>query len=336
MKTAAEIIEEIRSKLTYDAEKDFPYLLEVAEEYKENRAVLEEIGNIMFSHIGEQYEKDMAKVIEEDLKMPEAYRKVSELMEKKQLKEAAKTMEELIDKVERLNWFLENDENVYFNFNEPFEEDIYRYFTQDKRTIRIPLIDMANMYLSYGSILVELKKFSKAISMLEKALSFNPVSTAAGFEYLEALKGSGEYEDYYEKCMEIHRYCFRRNDVARNLRNLGYYFTIQQEYSVACSCYMVSMAVLNQRHPIAMQEIRNIEMKGFSETPDMDQSYRILEELGLPYGPSDETASLAYSGYRHFIDLNMSEAAKYYLSIACNLTEDEDLEKELRNLTKVS
>ncbi len=336
MKTTAEIIEEIKANLSNDAEKDFPYLLKIAEQYKDERAVLEEIGNIMFSHIGQQYEKDMAKVIEEDLKMPQAYRKVAELMEKKQHKEAAAVMEELIDKVERLNWFLENDENVYFNFSEPFEEDMYRYFKQDKRTIRVPLIDMANMYLAYGSILVELKKYSRAATVLEKALAFNPVSTAAGFEYLEALKGNGEYEEYYEKCMEIHRYCFRRSDVARNLRNLGYYFTRQQEYSVACSCYMVSMAVLNQRHPIAMQELKNIERKGFSEAPDMDQSYQILEELGLPYGPNEETASLAYSGYRHFIDQNMPEPAKYYLSIACNLTEDEQLEKLLKQLTNAS
>ena len=38
--------------------------------------------------------------------------------------------------------------------------------------------------------------------------------------------------------------------------------------------------------------------------------------------------------YQLCIEQNMPEAAKYYLSIACNLTEDEDLEKELKELAK--
>lgn len=327
-----EILQQIRLQLTGNADKDFPFLLGKAEEFKDDRELLEEIGNMMFSHVSDQYMKDMEKVIEEDLKIPQAYKEVSRLMDEKKIDEAADVMEDLIERVENLNWFIENEENVYLNFQEPFEEDIYRYFSQDKRAYRVPLIDMANLYLSYGSLLIELKKYAKAETILEKALRFNPVSTKANFEYLEALKGEKQYEDYYEKCMEIHRYCFKRNDVARNLRNLGWYFASQQEYDVAYSCYMVSMAVLNQKHPIAIQEIRNLKLRGYAEERDMDQSYQILEELGLPLGPSDDTASLAYAGYQHFLEDDNREAARYYLSIACNLTEDEQLLKKFKEL----
>ena len=133
--------------------------------------------------------------------------------------------------------------------------------------------------------------------------------------------------------MEVQRYCFTKEDLGRYLHNLGYYFTALQEYRVAYGCYMVSMAVMDKRHPGAMAQIQKLEKMG-TDPLDMDQSYAVLRELGIPSGGNDDTASLAYAGYQHFLDQDNKPAAAYYLSIACQLTEDETLLGKLAEIRK--
>lgn len=327
-----EIISQIRSSLTGQREKDFPYLLKCAEENRNNHEILVELTKIMFSYLQKQMREEDIDLIRKELDVDETYSTVNQLISSRKYEQAEVELEKLIVKIETVNWFTEDEKNTYKNFLTPFEEDLYRYLYQEERTIRTPVINMFNLYLTCGSLLVELKKYEKAKSYIEKALKYNPVNTGALFEYLETLKCLEEDEEYYEKCMETVRYCSSRDDVSRYLRYTGFYFTKMQEYEVAYSCYMVSMAVNNQRNELAMRELDYIRRMSMEEMPDMDKSYEILEELGIPTVPDETVVSLAYEGYIHFLESENRDAAKYYLTIACELSEDEQLAEKLEEM----
>ena len=81
------------------------------------------------------------------------------------------------------------------------------------------------IYSMQGSMYIDLSDLDKARECLKKALSWNPVNARISFEYAETFKIAGDMETFFEESKKIQKIALHSRDVARFLRNVGYYFT---------------------------------------------------------------------------------------------------------------
>ena len=122
-----------------------------------------------------------------------------------------------------------------------FKEAIYSQVNKTEKTVRRAEFPFTNIYLNYGSLLVELGRYEEANAALKKALRWNPVNMGVRAEYMETLKLLGHMDEYYEMAITSFKYAFKSKDLARCYRNLGWYFVEKEMYTEAIGVYVISM-----------------------------------------------------------------------------------------------
>ena len=101
---------------------------------------------------------------------------------------ALKMIEDLVVKVEDLNMFQDDSVSEYHAFDELFEEVLYRHIYEPQKDVRRAQIPYTEIYLLYGSLLVELNRLEDARKQLEKGLRWNPICFSIMSEYIETFK----------------------------------------------------------------------------------------------------------------------------------------------------
>ena len=72
--------------------------------------------------------------------------------------------------------------------DEFFEEILYSYRANPEKDLRQAQLPYTKIYMLYGSLLVEVKRYSDAPDALRKGLRWNPVSFRLMSEYIETYK----------------------------------------------------------------------------------------------------------------------------------------------------
>lgn len=329
----SEIINEITSKLTGDTYTDLNVLFEESEKYKNHEYALEinrAIGRIIFKILPEERRQEAEQIfnrlnLSSENILQEAKLKITE----KKLDEAEELLKSILPTE---GMYREDAASIYFAFNEPMEEIIYKFKFKPHKEIRIHPEANTNIFFHYAYVLVEKKEYAEALQMLDKGLEYNPLDLRLLFEKCEIFKVQkdwGALREMMDLCWE---YSFRPADVAKVYRNYGYLHIEYQDYDAAICCYLLSGQF--EQHQMAMSQLFYIsKISGKEVDPGhyFEHMEEILRESGLPFGPSEDVSSIAYTlGSQHEEEEN-NEAARYFFTILFDLTKDPEIGERLRD-----
>lgn len=335
------IMKEITGGLSGDAKSDMAYLEEQMEKYKNHelsKEIIRACGRLIYGLIPDDKKEELAKVINNDSAGTEAaLEEVRFNIYKKDFDKALRIMEALVTKTEDLHAFEDDLVSEYHVFDEYFEEILYRYRTNPEKDLRQAQLPYTEIYMLYGSLLVELRRYSEAQEALRKGLRWNPVSFRLMSEYIETYKITGDLEQFFSLTKDAFKIAFRSADVARCYRNLGFYFVEKKLWSEAIACYLLSLQYDHESKQ-AQSELYyiNSSTDGKISEPSIEQAREYGEKYGFPIGADDDVLGLSISYGKHFLEQNASNAAGYFLSIAYDLTGNEELAKMIERLPKES
>lgn len=328
-----QIMSEITAGLTGDEAKDIPYLEGQAERYKDSEYAMEvgrACGRLLFEIIPEEKRKELGRLLQKQgLAVDATLDEIRFNIYKHDYDKALKLMEALITKIEDLGLFRDDTQSEYHTFTEPFEEWLYEYHAKPSKTLRDAEIPYSTIYLQYGNLLVEMKRYDEAGEALQKAMHWNPASCAIRFEYMETLKASGNMDEFRKLTLDTFRYAFKPESLARCYRNLGYYFSEKGLWSEAIAAYLLSFEYDPDARN-AQSELYYIHHKtnGTVPEPTAEQIRSYAEQYGFPIGPDEGIVDIAVAYGSHFLDKMMDDAARYCLKIAYDLDQS-DLIREL-------
>ena len=193
------IMKEITGGLIGDPEADMKYLGEQGQKYKDHeygKEILRACGRLMFELIPDDKKEELNKVLAKDnMGYDAAMEEVRFNVYKKNYDKALKLIEDMISKYEKSGMFKDDAVSEYHCFREPMEEILYCEYTKPEKDIRRANYDYADMYLTYGNLLVELKRLDDAADALFTAMKWNPAYAGIAFEYAETFKMRGLIEE---------------------------------------------------------------------------------------------------------------------------------------------
>ena len=335
--TFDEIMQEITGGLTGDTAKDFRYLQEQMEEYRNHelsREILRECGRRMYELLPDDLKKELDKNMDRDRKkLDDTLDRIRFHVYKKDFQKANSLTDKLVRKIESLPMFESDQISDYYTFHESFEEMLYRKLIGTEKELRRASIPYDEIYALQGSILIDLKDIKGAQNALARAFRWNPARAEILYEYAETCKLAGDMETFLRKTKKALKLSFRPQTVARGFRNLGYYFSEKELYEEAAACIYLSLPY-DSENTVAQSELYYISQKsGQKLTPPTEDFLKsTAEKYGIETGPNPEILNLAYAAGSYYYTQKQWDAARYYLDILYSLTDDEDIRKMLEKI----
>ena len=328
------IMRHITSGLTGDSDKDLSYLKSMCETYKNHemaQEILRACGRLIYNAIPEDKKQEMNKAISNDKAGTDAaIEEIRFNIYKKNYDKALEMTEALVNKIENSNLYQDDRVSEYHDFQEFFEEILYRHIYKPQKDIRnAPVFPFVEIYYLYGSLLVEMKRPVEAREALKKGLQWNPMCFKMLSEYIETYKMEGDMGNFYDNTIEAFRIAFRSADVARCFRNIGYYFVEKKLYSEAKAAYFLSMSYDNQSGQAQSELYYISQMAGNIPDPGINEAKKYSEKYGFPLGVDENILKIAYSYFYKFKEIGQMDGAEYCGSIIYDLTHDEEIKKML-------
>lgn len=259
-----------------------------------------------------------------------------ELCEQKKNKQAAEKLAAEIARVEKLNLYNDGAAD-YYDFNTLMEMVMLQ--SQHPELKRIADIEepLNRLYAMYGSVLLELGELDRAQEALEVAMDWNPMSADIAFEYTEVFKQKKDLEAMKRRTIAIFPIAYKRREIARCYRNLGYYFVEKQMWDEAVGTYLLSMTFAEaEGRYSAEQELKYIydETQGEATRPSLGAMRSYGEKYGFPIGPDVKIIETAMLYGKTMLANKKYQHAAYFLDIAYKLTESKELKALLDGINK--
>lgn len=334
------IMQEITAGLTGDNAQDIAYLKEQMEKYKDHeygKEIIRACGRLLYEKLPDELKNKVNQVAEnEDLGIKATLDEVGYCVYKKDFDKALNLMEALVSRIDEAHeggMFQDDAVSTYCNFDELFEEVLYRHLNETGKEVRRCPMPFHVVYARYGSLLFEMKRYDEAKKALEKAIRWNPVYTDAMFERAECHKATGDLQGFFNLTVEAFKYAFRPNTVARCFRNLGYYFIEKELWDEAVACYVASMDYEKEALN-AQSEMYYIQRKAGRQIPPPSQEAfeSFGQQYGFPVHPSEDILGLSYAYGKHFAEQGNSEGARYFWTVFYELTGNEEIKQMIDSL----
>ena len=333
-KTFDAIIKEINAGLTGDYTKDLKFLDEKSREYKDHemgKEILRACGRLMYEIIPEDKKAELTEAMKKDQKADKAI--IDEIrfnIYKKEYDKALKMLEEYEKKISGIGFYEDDKVSDYFQFDEFMQEILYRYYNKPTKDIREAQgIPYCEIYMLYGSLLVELKRLEEARIMLKKGLRWNPLDFNMTMEYIETFKMEGNMDEAFKLTVEAFKIAIHPAQVGRCYRNLGYIFVEKKLYPEAVACYIMGDQFEKDAKQTQAELYYIQQVTGKTFDPSMEDFEEYSKKYGFPIGADGDVVGLAYNYGKHFLEDKEYEGAKYCLGIAYELTNAEDIKKIL-------
>lgn len=326
-----EIMQEITAGLTGNPKEDFSYLKSKCQEYKDHdmaKEIMRACGRLMYDLLPEDKKKAIANAADNDsLGIESVLEEIRFNYFKKNYDKALQMMEDLVAKVEGMHMYEDDQVSEYREFNELFEEVLYVQKNNPTKTIRRPQhMPYTEIYELYGSLLVELHRPEDARRALEKGLCWNPMHFGITTEYLETYKMEGDMDHYLEGTLNAFKIAIHAPQLARCLRNLGYYFVEKKLYPEAVAVYTLSCEY--EKSQTVSSELYYIsQVAGNIETPSIKDLEGYADKYDFPIGADKDVIGWSYAYGMHCAEKGQHEEARYFLEILYELTNDEEVRK---------
>ncbi len=333
------IVDEIKSNLTGDFDKDKDYINSKMKEYKEheyNMEILRELGRLMYSIMPEEVRNQVNEAVNKDLStFDNAIDNVKKFIHENEIDKAFELAKELVNDYEKNGLEFKNDtENEYFCFGEPIEEILYIQFNDPEKHIRRNPYDYSVLFYLYGSLLIEKGEIQEAQLALLKSKKWNPANAQIMFELAETCKMLGEFEDFYKITRESYKYIHRKKDLGRFYRNLGYYFIEKKEYDTAAGIYIFSK--MYDDSDFVNEELAYIFSIAGEFEPTADAFEESVKKYDIPLDISDDLLGITYHLGKKCFEVENYNMAMYYFNIFSEFREDEDVKEKMDKIKNLS
>ena len=144
----------------------------------------------------------------------------------------------------------------------------------------------------------------------------------------------GDMEGFFQITLDAFKYAFRPKQVARCFRNLGFYFIEKKLWEEAVACHTMSLH-FDSKSSQAMSELYYIQQEAgkMIQPPKRDRFREISEEYGFPDGADRDVLGLSYNYGKFFAEKGNTTGAKYCWEITYSLTNDDDIKKQMDQLS---
>lgn len=335
--TYDEIIKDITSGLSGDAEEDRKYLLEQCDKYKDhemNKEILRAIGRMMFEIMPEENKDEINDLIKKNIYSWNAV--FEEARFNQNNGEYENALEIVASALENMKGMYEDDTvTEYKDFQDLFEFLLYVHYNHPDKDVRIPgdTFPISKMYFLQGSLLIDLKRYEEPQIVLGNALHWNPVSCTNLFEYEETCKCMNDMDGFLETTKEAYACTYTKKDLARCYRNYGYYYYEKEQWKASATCYTLSL-IYDDTSAMARSELYGIsqETNGEVNGINAEEARKITEQYQIPFGPSKHVLGMAHAYARQNLEKKDYPTARYFLSLLYALTDDEDIKGVIDSL----
>ena len=327
----------IMQQLTDDNDHNIEWLWKAMDRYKDHprgSEIIKACARKLYDILPDDQKKKLDGIVDGEMEsLNERIDKIRKLIIEKKPEEAKPLMDALAKEADKNPMFREDEVSQFFLFREWFEECLYRHMYKPEKELRRAQYPYDEIYSMQGSMYIDLNDLDKARECLKKALSWNPVNARISFEYAETFKIAGDMETFFEESKKIQKIALHSRDVARFLRNVGYYFTETGKYPEAMMCFMRSL-LYERDSKSAETEIAYLHGNFGTEIsmPDRKACQDFTKQYGFDLGPDNDLLGMIYAYGKHFMDEKQEEGAAYCFGILYELTDDPEIKKILQQL----
>ena len=323
------ILEALKAQITGDLVKDLVFLEAKATEYSKQENG-EEIATAIAEYALTLMPKEHMDFMKQKIYIGErrldaVYAEAVTLMQNRQYDKAAVLTGQLYDKIR--TEFVETTDARMFSFRNLLESNLYyMMYHPTKRLDKAPF-DFVKFLMAHAFNLVELRRPSEAIPVLEEAIRFNPVCPDPRFELAEIYKLMREHDKLLAVIRETLEVAASPHAIARCYANLGYYCVDVQEYEKAVCFYFESL--IYSHTPEIRLELGHVsQMMGKKiQPPKREEVLQAFAALEIPNGPNQNVLSVAAALGEQAMQKEEWENACFYLRVFADLTNDEGAKK---------
>lgn len=216
---------------------------------------------------------------------------------------------------------------IYLNFLEPKakQEDFWK-------------VNYYDFYLMMAASEYNLENYEESRKFYNKALAVNPASSVARLQLLEMDKLEKRFENFTDDIKAIFDYAYRRADIAKAYRNMGYYLYEIEDYENAIVAYFLSNVY--EATELSMKEVKHI---GEIANIDLNSKQWLSEELmgsfydkyKIPLLPSSNLIKLARIMAEDAYSKNALKHALFLYKVVYEMTLEEEVLNKIQELTKM-
>lgn len=256
---------------------------------------------------------------------------VYSFIENKKLKKA----EELI--LSKLLSMQEPDNlKQYYDFNTPLER-IYFFdkYKPVEQIFEFP-VNFSLLFYYYTFILVEKRQFDKALEVIDKALSRNPLYLDIMFEKAEIFKMQKRMGDFFKLTIDCFELSYKPEDISRCYRNFGYCFIETSDWDAAISSNLLSLVYFES--DMAKRELLYISNKSgkfLNLKKFCDKIPQVLSKYEIPMTPNSKWFEITmYFGDKMYKQEEYSASYGSY-AIAYNLSGIQEIKEKIDKLKTI-
>lgn len=196
-------------------------------------------------------------------------------------------------------------------------------------------INYYDFFLMSGSAKYNLGQYDESRKDYQTALELNPASAVARLQVQEINKIQKQYDDFLDDVRELLRLAYRRADIARGYRNIGFYLYDKKDYEMALVSYFLSNVY--DMSELATNEIKHIgESKGIDLNSKAWLSEEMLREFSNKYNitltPNDKIVTFALAMAEDANKKKAFKVEKFAYQVAYELTLEEEYKKKYKEI----
>lgn len=332
-----EIMNEVVQGLSGDVKEDIVYLqakLEECQDYDIYEDILDACVGLLLEAFPDAKPEDLKDLLSaREFGVSSVLRNASDLAFKSEYSSARILVEELIEKIESSNKYKDDDEHEYRSFNSLLEVLLYDKSRIETREVHDVAEHIGEVYYLYGDLLIALNEKQAAREAYERGLAWNPVFAKLGLAYAATFRNVIETDKFAAETLNAFKFACTKEELANCYCNLGDYHAQGNRWLPARACYALATDYENDTG-IAHTRLEMAEAK----TKDVEVTKawltKISDEYNLPLSPDKDVVETVVGVAKHFVKEEKNELARYFLTLATDLTKDEELKTLLEGLPK--
>lgn len=326
-----DIIAFIKNNLNDDFDHNFNYLMSELMHYQKLRGgeeIVSEIIKLFRSELGEAGLKKLNEEVNKSFKVRIAkFNEAIKLLKEKKKSEAQDILVKLIDTFPIKK--SKDDVVPVYNFQNLFESLLFTKKVQPQNQFRQINEPIGGYYFHLALIFFEEKDYEESIKMLNQVLEYNPVYVEAYLLKAECYLQEGHNDLFFENIKKALLYSYTRVHLAKCYFLLGRYYLDLENKEIALSFLVMSKHY--DQTPFIDGFIQKAvlltgEFIDFAEPADLIDNFK---KVDIQFGPSKEVFEVLDTCVKEARDNNNVKLIKYFLTIMFNLTENQQIKKEL-------
>ena len=333
-----EIMNEIVQGLSGDVKEDIVYLqakLEECQDYDNYEDIIDACVGLLLDAFPEAKPEDLKELLSaREFGVSSVLRDASELAFKTEYSTARMLVEALVKKIESTNKYKDDDENEYRSFNSLLEVLLYNSLSVGTAEVNDVAEHIGEVYYLYGDLLIALNEKQAAREAYEKGLAWNPVFAKLGLAYADTFRNIDETDKFAKETLNVFKFACTKEELANCYCNLGDYHAQANNWAPARACYELATDYERDTNGVAYSRLEMAEAK----TKDLDLTAGLVAKLSAEYNfpltPNKEVIEIVVGVAKHFAKEEQTELARNFLTLAIDLTKDEELKILLEGLPK--